>query len=388
MRIVVLKGQSQYGSLRLHGDQLAAALGELGETVALIDLVLPHGFAAFDTSLKAGVDCVIAFSGIIGREYADALAEAGATFAGLYVDHPLHQMGRLEQPTRQYLAFFLDRTHQALVQAVFPPRTFTHIGFLPPGANTLAEPVDVSPEAYARRDIPILFSGTYRGAPARTWQDQSGPTRDLLNEVADRMAADGSLWIGEALKATLQARGLPLTPEFLKVALGALASVQLFAEAYHRDAFVEAMGKAGVAITTVGKGWEPLVARFPSFSYLGEGSFEETLALLRRTRVVINVNNGFVSGGHERVFAAMAGGAAVFSETSLFYQEVFKDGEDLVMFNTPVPADTAARLQALAFEDIDAAAQIAASGHAATLAHHLWSHRAADLMTVVRAARG
>jgi hypothetical protein len=210
----------------------------------------------------------------------------------------------------------------------------------------------------------------------------------LLNEVADRMAADGSLWIGEALKATLQARGLPLTPEFLKVALGALASVQLFAEAYHRDAFVEAMGKAGVAITTVGKGWEPLVARFPSFSYLGEGSFEETLALLRRTRVVINVNNGFVSGGHERVFAAMAGGAAVFSETSLFYQEVFRDGEDLVMFNTPVPADTAARLQALAFEDIDAAAQIAANGHAATLAHHLWSHRAADLMAVVRAARG
>jgi hypothetical protein len=33
MRFVLVKGQSQYGSLRLHVDQLAEALSGLGEDV-------------------------------------------------------------------------------------------------------------------------------------------------------------------------------------------------------------------------------------------------------------------------------------------------------------------------------------------------------------------
>jgi len=160
----------------------------------------------------------------------------------------------------------------------------------------------------------------------------------------------------------------------------------LFAEAYHRNAFLDVVGATGVAIQTVGKGWGPLCERYPSFSYLGEGSFEETLELLRRTRVVINVNNGFVSGGHERVFAAMAAGAAVFSETSLFYDEVFIDGEDLVTFTIPAQPDVAAQLQHLA-ADLDFGARIAANGHAKTRAHHMWINRATQIVEVVQRVR-
>ena len=388
MRFLLLKGQSQYGSLRLHIDQLAAALRALGEHVRVVDLIHPFGVAAFvRAAVVDGVDCVFAFSGVFGQEYGAVYNKLGITYASLYVDNPVHHLPRLQPPESPYVAFFLDRTHQAFMQLMDEGRAFAYLGFLPPGANTLSADVDVSREAYGRRHIPILFSGTYRGEPARAWLDMPAVVRDLLSAIADRMAADGALWIGAALRAALEAGGIVLTPDFFRTIAPALGGVQLFAEAYHRNAFVDVVGRAGVAIQTVGKGWDALCERYPSFSYLGEGSFEETLELLRRTRVVINVNNGFVSGGHERVFAAMAAGAAVFSETSAFYEEVFVEGEDLVTFKTPVGSEVAARLQHLA-GDLDFGARIAANGHAKTLEHHLWTNRAAHIVEVVRTLRG
>jgi hypothetical protein len=388
MRFLLLKGQSQYGSLRLHIDQLAGALRALGEDVRVIDLLHHEGTAAFvRAAVVDGADCVFAFSGVFGQEYGAVYKKLGITYASLYVDNPVHHLPRLQPPESAYAAFFLDRTHQAFMQAMDEARAFAHLGFLPPGANTLAAPVDVSREAYGERDIPILFSGTYRGEPPRAWLDMPTAVCNLLNAVAERMVADGSLWIGAALRDALDATDVKLTPEFLRSVAPVLSPVQLFAEAYHRNAFLDVVGPAGIAIQTVGKGWGPLCERYRSFSYLGEGSFEETLELLRRTRVVINVNNGFVSGGHERVFAAMAAGAAVFSETSFFYDEVFVDGEDIATFKTPAQPDVAARLQRLS-DDLDLGARIAAKGYAKTQAHHLWTNRATEIVEVVRGLRG
>jgi len=319
-----------------------------------------------------------------GDQHRQRQPDAAAVERGLL--RPQQVLQRLQPPESDYVAFFLDRTHQAFMQAMDQGRAFAHLGFLPPGANTLDAAVDVSREAYGARDVPILFSGTYRGEPARPWLDMPAAVSALLSAVAERMAADGSLWVGAALRDALEAGGVTLTPEFFRSVAPALSAVQLFAEAYHRNAFLDVVGPAGVAIQTVGKGWEPVCERYPSFSYLGEGSFEETLKLLRRTRVVINVNNGFVSGGHERVFAAMAAGAAVFSETSLFYDEVFIDGEDLVTFTIPAQPDVAAQLQHLA-ADLDFGARIAANGHAKTRAHHMWINRATQIVEVVQRVR-
>jgi len=387
MRFLLVKAQSQYGSLRLHVDQLADALRSIGEDVRVVDTMEMFGTAAYVcAAVVDGADCVFTFGGVYGHEYGPMFKKFGITFASLYVDNPVHHLSRLQPPEAQYIAFFLDRTHQAFMQAMDTTGAFAHLGFLPPGANTLAAPVDVSRKAYGARDIPILFSGTYRGEPERAWLEMPPAVSNLLNAVAERMAADGSLWIGAALRDALDSGGVKLTPEFLRSIAPVLRFVQAFAEAYHRNAFLNVVGSAGIAIQTVGKGWGAVCERYPSFSYLGEGSFEQTLELLRRTRVVINVNNGFVSGGHERVFAAMAAGAAVFSESSFFYDEVFVDGEDMVTFKTPAQPGVAARLQNLA-GDLDFGAEIAANGYAKTRAHHMWINRATEIVEVVRRVR-
>ena len=390
MRFVLLKGQSQYGSLRLHVDQLAAALAGLGHAAEVVDLLAADGVATLDATTAAPPDAYIAFSGVGCDWKADGTSvydRIGATYVALHDDHPVHHVARLSEPISRHVAFFLDRSHVDLVKAWPVGRALSHVGFLPPGANERPEPVDTSDEAFAARDIPLLFTGTYRGAPPRPWTGwDASPAREIAGEIADRMAADGALPVLEALRSALAARGVPLTGELLGQFLPLLQLPQAFAEAYHRDALLHALGAAGVPVQVYGAGWEPMAARYPGFAYGGVGSFEETLSLLRRARLVLNSNNGFVSGGHERVFTAMCAGAGVFSDASAWYAEAFEEGREIVTFPWARMAEAPGALLDL-MGDLPRQAALARAGHARAMAEHRWTRRAQDLVRTLEQLR-
>lgn len=387
MRFSLFKGQSQYGSVRLHVDQLAGALTALGHEARVVDLMAEDSQAQLERSLEDLPDCFFGFSGIgsdlklQGECAYDRLERA---YASIYVDHPVHHQARLATPIRKSAAFFLDRSHVQFMTASPQSRSFAHIGLLPPGANELDEPVDLSDEAFARRDIPVLFTGTYRGAPKAEWRDWGeSPAKDICESVAARMAADARLPVLDALKAVLDEMGAELTPALMGDCLPLLRSPQFFAEAYHRDRLIHALGAAGLPLNIWGNGWEPIVARYPAFRYGGVGSFEETLRLLRRARVVLNINNGFVAGGHERVFTAMCAGAAVFSDNSRYYADVFKAGHEIATFEWP-QMDRAPQRLADLLADEAKLARMARAGAKRAHAEHRWTDRANRLVKAVR----
>lgn len=390
MRFILYKGQGQYGSLRLHIDQLGAALTGLGHGAQIIDLMADDAVAQVHASVETPPDCYFGISGIgsdVTIEGASAYDRIGRPYASLYVDHPVHHQGRLATPIARNIAFFLDRSHVQFMTAWSKGRGFSHLGFMPPGANELPEPTDLSDEAFARRDIPLLFTGTYRGPPATPWRDQGdNPARTVMDAVAELMAADARLPLLDALRSALaRLYKADLTSQLLDEFMPLLPQAQFFAEAYHRDRLLRILGQAGTALTVYGSGWEPLAAAYPSFTYGGVGSFEETLHLLRRTRLVLNTNNGFVQGGHERVFTAMAGGAAVISDDNKYYQEAFKPGREIALFPWSKAEQVPAQIAAL-LGDPAALGAMARSGAKRTQADHRWSSRAARLVKAVKQA--
>lgn len=389
MRFVLIKGQSQYGSLRLHVDQLAEALRELGEEADVVDMTADDRQAQLDAATRTFPDCVFGFSGIgadlkVGE--ASAYDAWGCVYASLYVDNPVHHLGRLATPIRRHVGLFLDRNHLQFVSASPLARGFSQLGFCPPGANTLTEPTDLSDDAFARRDIPAMFTGTYRGAPQTPWREwPQSPARTVVEQVAERMAADARTPILDALRAVLKGMGAELTPQLFGDIAPLLSAPQFFAEAYHRDAVLQALGQAGAPLHIWGNGWEPLAERFPSFVYGGTGSFAETLHTLRRARVVLNINNGFTSGGHERVFTAMSAGAAVFSDANPYYDQAFQSGREIATFTWPKLSAMPEAFTALA-ADPARAAGLARAGARKAEAQHRWSERAARLVKAVKAA--
>jgi hypothetical protein len=389
MRFVLVKGQSQYGSLRLHIDQLAEALTALGQTVEVVDLTAPEPAPRLVRATAEGVDCVFGFSGV-GSDIAipgKFFEQPNFAYASLYVDHPAHHIERLSARIERHAVFFLDRTHEAFARMWAQAGAFAHIGFLPPGGNTLPAPVDTGDAAFAARDIAVLFTGTYRGPPAKAWADwPDSPARRLVAETAERMAADARLPLLDALRGALAANGAALTQDLLRSAAPLFSPIQLYAEAHHRQAVLTALGAAGAEISVYGAGWGPLCAAYPSFRHGGVGSFEETLTLLRRARLVLNINNGFVAGGHERVFTAMCAGAAALSDESAYYAEAFRAGEEIALYDITRPGEIAGRIAALT-ADPEGLAALARAAHARAMAEHRWDNRAAELVRVIKAMR-
>jgi len=177
----------------------------------------------------------------------------------------------------------------------------------------------------------------------------------------------------------------PLTPDLLGKFAPVLHQPQLYAEAFHRNALIEVLGEAGTPVCVYGLGWGALTERFASFAWGGEGSFEETLSLLRRARLVLNINNGFVDGGHERVFTALCGGAAVLSDANPFYADAFTPAE-LATYDwgkmDAVPGQIAALLA-----DEAALAARARAGALRALAEHTWRARAQTIVETIRAVQ-
>lgn len=388
MRLVLIKGRSQYGALRLHIDQLAAALDGLGHETAVIDLADGGSLAPLADALATPTDALFAFNGMACEIAAsEAVRGLGLVYASLYLDHPVHHLNRLTLPIERQVLFFLDRSHLQFMAAWGARHDYAHLGFLPPGANTLAEPVDVSDAAFRARDIPLLFTGTYRGPPSPVWADwPESPAREIVAQTGARMAADPRLPLMEALRAVLSERRMTLSQDLIAALGPLLGAAQLYAEAHQRHAVLTALGEAGAPIEVHGVGWAELSARYPQVRHAGEGSFEETLRLLRRARIVLNINNGFVAGGHERVFTAMSAGAAVVSEASRYYAEAFEPGVEIETFAANRPAEAPARLAALMADEPRQAA-LARAGHARALAEHAWTARAGKIIAAIEAAR-
>jgi hypothetical protein len=390
MRLVLFKAHSQYGSQRLHVDQLAAALVAQGHDVRVVDLLEAAWREALTETFSDLPDCYFGFNGIgsdLKNGDTSLYDQFGVVYASLYLDHPLYHVGRITTKIRRHAVLLLDRSHLQFLRAWPKMQGVSYLGFLPPGANETSDSVDTSDAAFALRDIAVLFTGSYRGAPEPVWTSWAeSPAKEIVAEVADRMEADGRISVLDALKATLAERDVDLDGELLDQLIPLLRFVQAFIEARHRDKLMHGLGRAGAPLHLYGAGWEPLAAAYPAFTYGGVGSFEETLSLLRRSRIVLNTNNGFVAGGHERVFTAMCGGAAVFSDFSRYYAEAFKEGREIATFEWSAMSDAPAKLFALIDDPVGTGA-IARAGHKRAMGEHRWADRAAKLVKIVKQVR-
>ncbi|WP_044561711.1 glycosyltransferase [Azospirillum sp. B4] len=392
MRIVLLKGQSQYGSLRLHIDQLATAFTALGHEAVIVDLAAQDAVTRLNAALARPVQFFYALNsmGVDLRAGDQTLYDAAdSLFITLHVDHPVHLWERLEtKMDRRFIVSFLDETHVKLVRDCFPPGHFAALSLMPPGANTSIPPAmptesELFRDWAERRDIPLLFTGTYRGAPDRRWRGaERNFVTTLFDDAADLALSQDTLALEDAIDQVVASRDVSLPPASRTQLIRKSREVYQYVEAYRRHRLLETLNAAGVRLVVYGKGWEN--RPFPAFDWRGEGSFEETLGLLRRTRLVLNSNNNFIAGGHERVFAAQVNGAAVVSDASRYYDRYYADGRDMLFYRWSDLDALPARIEA-ALADPAALAAVARAGFRQAATHHTWEARARHILGLFEA---
>ena len=280
----------------------------------------------------------------------------------------------------------VDESHVAAVRSLYGVDRFAAVGFSPHAAIGPTISPGADPEAFAAaRPIHILFPGTGYGPPSVGWRNLPIGVQKVFDQAVEiALASD---WVAplDALDQAMTGAGLdPGNPDFS--AFRKLATyVHEYVRTARRRQLLDAVIRVGLPVHIVGKGHDTDLARHKNLTLLGEARFDEVLALMAGSRVVLNANANFGAGSHERPLTASNAGAVAATDRSAFYDDNF-DASEMAFFRWTRLEDDLANIGALA-EDSVAAFAIARAGQRRVVTEHLWIHRVAGIIEVTKKAR-
>ena len=392
MRVILVKGRSAYDALRIFSDGLEQAFAARGFEPVILDVPAePDLAAALRREAAAGPVALIHSFTLLG-EWRDGEGRtvgqiAGAPHVIQYVDYPFTHMQRLDGCTRDAAILTIDESHAEAIQSVYGQNHFAYVGFCPHAA--IGEPAPREPDAAAYaagRDIPLLFCGTFYKPDAPPWAAQEPRIRRIFEGAVELALAAEWTPALDALDASMKGMGLsPADPSLAGFRKNA-TFVHEHVRAHRRFELLKAAAKAGLPLHIYGKGYEKQMYRFKSVTWGGEADLNQAIALMRRSRVVLNVNANFGRGSHERPLTALMAGAAPASDHSTFYAERFTPDAEILLYRWKALDEGMARIGALV-GNAEAAFAMAGAGHARVLADHTWSSRVDVILAAADAAR-
>jgi hypothetical protein len=391
MRILIIKGQSQYGGTRLFADEAAAAFARRGDEVEVLDVgdVADAGPRLIEHAPTASPELVFTIN--IAGEFRDSL---GRTLSDLYraphviwhTDYILSQVGRLRETPKSTAVLLVDPTQVEGVKSIYGEDRFDHIDFFPHPAVGEPAPDDATlAEFIERRPIEVLWSGSFQ-KPETAWVGVEGPARQVFQDALD--LALSVEWIPplDALDTVLASRGIDLGDPEMAGAREAATLIDVEVRKTRRFEFVKAVAKAGLPLRICGVGWESQLYRFKNATYEGAVDMTRMAELMQQSRLVLNTNGNFGAGSHERPFSASLAGAATFSDFSRYYAEVFEPGANIELFRWKDLAGGMEQLKSLA-ADPQRCFDYARSAKAVTLAGHTWDRQIEQILQAGEAVR-
>jgi hypothetical protein len=392
MRAILLKGQSQYDATRVFVDELSMALARRGIAPTVIDAVTEADIGGALARASAGGDVAFLYSICIGAEWRDHAGRSlgqivGAPHLVQHVDYPLTHAPRLEQASADTVFLTVDPTHVEAIAAAYGPRRFAHVDFCPHAAVGAPTPAEPDATTFAdRRPLTVLFTGSWYRPSAPSWRELDGPARQLLDSAYEIALSHEFIPAVSAVEQAMMIAGLdpqdPAFTAFKVLANGVHEQVRM----YRREEMLKAAARIGMQIFAVGRGWEDAQAEFPNLKVAGEASIEQAVALMQRSRVVLNVNANFGAGSHERPLTAMVAGAAAASDHSRFWASEFVEGEEIHLYRWKALDEGIQAIAALS-EDPERCFAMARAGQARAMAGHTWDHRVDTLLAAAQAGR-
>jgi hypothetical protein len=385
---VLLVGKSSYGALRTFVDQLATAFSERGYDATIFDFTQPSGAlealaASGPTELAFSFNILGDFRNAQGRSISEIFQ---APHVIHFMDHPLTHLDRLEATKQDVALLTIDASHVDTIRSVYGDDRFAYVGFMPHAAA--GEPVtEPDPEAFAAaRPIPILFTGSFYKPGPPPWAKLAPAVGAVFAEAVERALAcewtPALTALDEALKARGFAPGDPKLGNIRKFA----SFVHEHVRSHRRFELLKAAAKAGLPLHIYGSGYDKVLYRLKNATYGGEASFDQSLELMQRSRVVLNINANFGAGSHDRPLSALLAGAAAATDYSSFYEQNFELGKEMATYRWMALSEDLPKLAELA-EDPSAAFAMARSGQARVLAGHRWSHRVDTILAAADAVR-
>lgn len=392
MRIILYKGSSQYGALRMHIDRLAQAFGNIGHEAIVIDFEDPNALTRLEEELNIGCNFVFAINCIIadlkiGEELLYNLANI--TYITALVDHPLYHMkSRLDTNINKFVVTCLDKKHLVFLSEQYEENHFLSKSFLVPGGSQSPRSKEESfDEFLTNRHIDMLFTGSFRGIPRKSWSTYENKSLShLMDDICEYVLSNDYVLVEDAFEQVLKDKNLEFSYKHKNQRkLFIMQVLKEYIASYKRYKCLETLAQEGVPIDIYGTGWEDWAVKYNNIRYHETGTVQNTLDILTKTKLCLNINNSFVAGGHERVFNSMINGAPVISDKSLFYNEVFEEGKDIITYSWTKLNDLPGQVNEY-LKDNEKLWEISQNARKKVLERFTWEHKAEQIIELYELA--
>lgn len=374
MKILLLKGMSQYGAMRNYIDQWNFVLQEKGHETYILDIgsgVNIELLTYFITTQRP--ELVLACNAICGKVAEEAVADFGKYVTVIY-DNPVAHAGRLGELGEDSVVFSCDAIYAEYIRKHYP--SIGRVGFLPLSGNGTGQLIP-----YEQRTYGLIFTGSYFDVHKayETLCALPASIRALAMQVAQDMIDRPSLVLWDALDAVLDAWGIAMSVEQKMQTLSVICCVDLFVRAHVRDKVMHRIVGSQIPIHIFGNGWENFSCKHRENLIFHEGYGKVALDALANAKLSLNVMPWFRAGIQERNIAAMLAGTVSVTDSSLYIEENFTDGENIVLYSLERLEDLP-EIITRCLEDTERGRQIAERGYEKAINGHTWQHRIEQLL--------
>lgn len=369
---VFMPQRSQYSVLHRFTEQLFAALQRKG-----LECRLLQGADVYEVALRDPPDLTICFNGAPlfspGIFLADKIQRPHLSWL---VDPPYHYWVIKDSP---YITIACDdQASCQLLRECGHRRNF----FSPQAVEVVTEESAGMGAGTRERDISVLCLLSFFDfeAERRTWWELPYRFGNLLEEVAERCIFEAQTSFITAFREGLARLSdglrepiLPLPPVF-----ELLKRLEFYLKGWARAAAVCALPEGVVHLCD--ERWRPyLEKRRPDIVIHPAVSYEEGLALMRRSKVVLANSIRSPSGGSERVLNALACGAVPLTNLNPYMASHFVAGEEIAFYQHNALDQMGAIVMPLLLDEVSRS-KIAAKGLAKVIRDHSWDLRAEILL--------
>ena len=293
-------------------------------------------------------------------------------------DHPVLLKKHIAAGPSDYYLLVHDRNYLNFAKQYY--KNIKDCFFLSPGGIQLSKSDGVFTKKYD-----VSFIGTYYNyrqiiANIRTFDKK---IRYIANRFLMELRYNVNLPTEKALSNVLQYYEMELSDEEFLDLLFELRYVFFGVMYYYREKVVRTLLNNGVELHVYGDSWNtsPL-ASHPCLKMHPAVTGDDVSRIMAESKISLNIMAWHKDGFTERIANSMLNGSVAVSDTSTQLQELFVNGEDLVLFDLDHLDLLPEKIKNL-LSAPECLKQISENGMAKIKENHLWSHRAKQLLNLL-----
>ena len=234
-------------------------------------------------------------------------------------------------------------------------------------------------------DVVMLSSCIDYEAIHSSWKKKySAPICQAMEEAAEKALEDLAkpyyqIFVEALDKQVHLQKGIdPQTIDFIEI----LDDIEMYIRGKDRVELIKSIKEAKIDIfgsADGAAGWKKYLGDKRNVVIHDPVPFEQALAIMKQSKIVLNSCPWISYGGHERIFAGLACGALVITNENPFLKKEFKDGESIVFYQHGRWDKANHRVNEY-LENSSKRDLIAKNGKEIVMNRHTWDHRAKQLI--------